>query len=161
MGCGPGRWPTHRRRRSERSNKTRVRFGRYPVRIQIIPGYLSTPTVRPPRRNAPAGNTARGASKRNPAAEAAIVPPLLFYILFPSGTSPAPCRSALVVEANSPGDLLCPPCQLLTLRPFAPIVRCCCLFDWFDNFRRKTPKKREKLFDRFEFTTVGRSCIDE
>ena len=79
-----------------------------------------------------------------------------FFRVFKFG---AFCVAVCVVEVNGSGDLLCPPCQLLTLRPFAPIVRCCCLFDWFDNFRRKTPEKREKLFDRFEFATVGWSCV--
>lgn len=79
-----------------------------------------------------------------------------FFRVFKFG---AFCVAVCVVEVNGSGYLLCPPCQLLTLRPFAPIVRCGCLFDWFGNFREKTPGKRVELFDRFEFATIGRSCV--
>lgn len=79
-----------------------------------------------------------------------------FFRVFKFG---AFCVAFCIVEVNGSGDPLCLLCQFLTLRPFAPIVRCGYLFDWFDNSRRKTPEKREKLFDRFEFAAVGRSCV--
>lgn len=81
-----------------------------------------------------------------------------FFRVFKFG---AFCVAVCVVEVNGSGDPLCLSCQLLTLRPFAPIVRCGYLFDWFDKFRGETPEKRAKLFDQFEFAAVGRSCVDE
>ena len=79
-----------------------------------------------------------------------------FFRVFKFG---AFCVAFCVVEVNGLGNPLCLLCQLLTLRPFAPIVRCGYLFDWFDESGEKAPKKRAKLFDRFEFTTVGWSCV--